>query len=311
MAIAAINFISCDDEDNNDNDVVTPTNNNSNGGSTTSTLSAEFVSASNCLRNSLDVTRADVDEEVYPLTLSYKYDSSKGEVELTLYNMELNCAGNAKMELSFSGDTIFVGATSDFGARCFCDFDVTSKVKGVQSKVYYICPVNTRDAEEIKAIELSQKEEGSFVYTNFDEFRKMSSNDGSTTPALSGEFISASDCLGSPWDFNETRSVMFDDQAIVYKFDADKGELDLKFEHAELTCSAQAHVDFSFNGDTIFYSIYDASTSGFSTNCICVFDIESKITGGLPKVYYIRPLVLFDEEQIKVLELSQKSEGKL
>lgn len=138
------------------------------------------------------------------------------------------------------------------------------------------------------------------------------SNGGSTTPALSGEFIGASDCLGSPWSFDETRAgSLFDDQTIIYKFDETTGELELKFEHAELTCSAQAHVDFSFNGDTIFYSIYDASTSGFSTNCICVFDIESKITGVLPKVYYIRPLVLFDEEQIKVLELSQKSEGKL
>lgn len=174
LVVSAFNFISCDDEDeNNDSKVENKTNNNSNGGSTSSTLSAEFVSASDCLRNSLGVTRADADEERYPLTLSYKYDSAKGEVELTLNNMELNCAGNAKMELSFSGDTIFVGATSDFGARCFCDFDVTSKVKGVQSKVYYICPINTKDEEEIKAIELSQKEEGSFVYTNFNEFRLM------------------------------------------------------------------------------------------------------------------------------------------
>ena len=164
MAIAAVNFISCDDEDeNNDSKVENKTNNNSNGGTTTPKLSGEFVSSSDCLRNSLGVTRSDADEERYPLTLSYKYDSAKGEVELTLNNMELNCAGNAKMELSFNGDTIFVGATSDFGAKCFCDFDVTSKVKGVQSKVYYICPINTKDEEEIKAIELSQKEEGSFV----------------------------------------------------------------------------------------------------------------------------------------------------
>ena len=172
MAIAAVNFISCDDDDSNDNGVETPTNNNSNGGST-STLSAEFVSASDCLRNSLGVTRSDADEERYPLTLSYKYDSAKGEVELTLNNMELNCAGNAKMELSFNGDTIFVGATSDFGARCFCDFDVTSKVKGVQSKVYYICPINTNDEEEIKAIELSQKEEGSFQFSNSNLFQNF------------------------------------------------------------------------------------------------------------------------------------------
>lgn len=136
-------------------------------------------------------------------------------------------------------------------------------------------------------------------------------SNGGATPALSGEFIGSSDCLGSPLDFEKTRAGLFDDQTIVYKFDAEKGELELKFEHTVLECEAQAHVDLSFNGDTIIYLVNNADTSGIHANCICVYDIESKVKGVQSKVYYIRPAYLFDEEQIKVLELSQKSEGKL
>ena len=138
------------------------------------------------------------------------------------------------------------------------------------------------------------------------------SNGGSRTPSLSGEFIGASGCLGSPWSFDETRAgSLFDDQTIIYKFDETTGELELKFEHAVLECEAQAHVDLSFNGDTIIYSVYNADTSDIHADCICVYDIESKVKGVQSKVYYIRPAYLFDEGQIKVLELSQKSEGKL
>ncbi len=162
-ALAAFNFMSCDDEDENNNGDNTT---NNGGGTTTSNLSAEFVGASDCLGNALgDGTRADgADDQIIIPFIAYKYDSAKGEVELNLENARMNCAAKPKMDITFSGDTIIFNAynsdTSGDMARCICRFNLTSKVKGVESKVYYIRPINSTDAEDVQVLELSQKEEG-------------------------------------------------------------------------------------------------------------------------------------------------------
>jgi hypothetical protein len=122
FAIAAFNFLSCDDEDENNNG----------NGATTSNLSAEFISASDCQGSPYgDGTRADGAEEQIKIPfIAYKYDSSKGEVELTLENATMNCAAMPKMDIMFSGDTIIFKAfnsdTSGAMARCFCLFNMTS-----------------------------------------------------------------------------------------------------------------------------------------------------------------------------------------
>ena len=163
FAIAAFNFLSCDDEDDNNN-----SNSSDNGGGTTSNLSAEFVGASDCLRNTLEgVDNEDATRALYfneNPSISYKYDSAKGEVELNLQNAVLNCAAQPKMDITFSGDTIiftpYDADTSEIKADCVCLYNLTSKVKGVESKVYYIRPSYLRNEEDIKVLELSQKEDG-------------------------------------------------------------------------------------------------------------------------------------------------------
>ena len=169
FAIATFNFLSCDDEDENNNGNTT----NNGGGTTTSNLSAEFVGASDCLGNALgDGTGADgADDPTIRLSsIAYKYDSAKGEVELNLENARMNCAAKPKMDITFSGDTIIFKAfnsdTSGAMARCFCLFNMTSKVKGVESKVYYIRPEKLTDAEDLQVLELSQKEEGVVYFQN-------------------------------------------------------------------------------------------------------------------------------------------------
>ncbi|MBS7363530.1 MAG: hypothetical protein KIH03_06940 [Paludibacteraceae bacterium] len=169
VAITAFNFMSCDDEDENNNSNTT----NNGSGTTTSNLSAEFVGASDCLGNALgDGTRADgADDQIKIPFIAYKYDSAKGEVELNLENVIFNCAAKPKMDITFSGDTIIFNAynsdTSGVMAKCICLFNLTSKVKGVESKVYYIRPINSTDVEDVQVLELSQKEEGVVYFQNF------------------------------------------------------------------------------------------------------------------------------------------------
>ncbi len=165
FAIAAINFMSCDDEDeNNDNTT------NNGGGTTTSNLSAEFVGASDCLGSPYDTegTRAGEGDQPAGTKLGYKFDKEKGEVELTLENLVLNCAATPKMDIRFSGDTIIFNAynAGSEAANCSCRYNLTSKVKGVESKVYYIRPERLTDAEDLQVLELSQKEEGSVSFLN-------------------------------------------------------------------------------------------------------------------------------------------------
>ena len=166
FAIAAFNFMSCDDEDENNNG----DNSTNNGGGTTSNLSAEFVGASDCLGSPSDTegTRAGEGDQPAGTKLGYKFDKEKGEVELTLENLVLNCAATPKMDIRFSGDTIIFNAynAGSEAANCICRYNLTSKVKGVESKVYYIRPERFTDAEDLQVLELSQKEEGSVSFVN-------------------------------------------------------------------------------------------------------------------------------------------------
>ncbi|MCR5247089.1 MAG: hypothetical protein K6E14_04805 [Paludibacteraceae bacterium] len=162
FAIAAFNFLSCDDEDDNNN-----SNSSDNGGATTSNLSAEFVGASDCLNNAMDgIDNEDATRTSFleaKSSISYKFDSANGELELILQDAKLNCFATPKMDIRFSGDTIifnpYNASTGDL-ARCFCIFNLTSKVKGAESKVYYIRPEELTDVEDVQVLELSQKNEG-------------------------------------------------------------------------------------------------------------------------------------------------------
>ena len=163
FAIAAFNFMSCDDEDEKNNGSTT----NNGGGTTTSNLSAEFVGASDCLNNAMDgIDNEDATRTSFleaKSSISYKFDSANGELELILQDAELNCAATPKMDIRFSGDTIIFNpynSTPEHLARCFCIFNLTSKVKGAESKVYYIRPEKLTDAEDVQVLELSQKNEG-------------------------------------------------------------------------------------------------------------------------------------------------------
>ena len=159
-ALAAFNFMSCDDEDENNNGSTT-----NNGGGATSNLSGEFVGASDCLGSPYDTegTRADgMNNQIMTPFINYKLDSVKGELELNLENFVLNCAATPKMDIRFSGDTIIFNAynAGSEEADCICRYNLTSKVKGAESKVYYIRPERFTDAEDLQVLELSQKNEG-------------------------------------------------------------------------------------------------------------------------------------------------------
>ena len=173
-ALAAFNFMSCDDEDENNNGSTT----NNGGGATTSNLSAEFVGASDCLKNALEgidlegTDNVDATRSSYldgQSSISYKFDSANGELELILQDAELNCAATPKMDIRFSGDTIIFNAYNanpEFAAKCLCTYNLTSKVKGAESKVYYIRPEKLTDVEDIQVLELSQKSEGVVYFSN-------------------------------------------------------------------------------------------------------------------------------------------------
>ena len=142
-----------------------------------------------------------------------------------------------------------------------------------------------------------------------EENNNSSNNGGTTTSNLSAEFISASDCQGSPYG-DGTRA---DDQSngprIVYKYDSSKGEVELNLEDAVFNCAAQPKMVVTFSGDTIIFTPYDADTSEIKADCVCLYNLTSKVKGVESKVYYIRPSYLRNEEDIKVLQLTQKEEG--
>lgn len=164
IAFTAFNFVACDDEDDNN-----ATNNNStsdtvsndsisDGEGTNSNLSAEFIEASGCFANTVDV---DEDEE-RPLRIAYKYNAENGEVELIMKDVVLHCAAIPSAEFAFNGDTVvvrFADKSEGYLADCTCFFNLTSKLKGAESKVYYIST-----NKGVSQLDLSNNQEGEIQF---------------------------------------------------------------------------------------------------------------------------------------------------
>lgn len=164
IAFTAFNFVACDDEDDNN-----ATNNNStsdtvsndsisDGEGTNSNLSAEFIEASECLGESLPNA---VGEE-RPLSIAYKYNAENGEVELITKDVVLNCAAIPSAEFAFNGDTVvirFADKNEGDRTKCYCFFNLTSKLKGAESKVYYIST-----NKGVSQLDLSKNQEGEIQF---------------------------------------------------------------------------------------------------------------------------------------------------
>lgn len=163
IAFTAFNFVACDDEDDNN-----ATNNNStndtvsndsisDGEGTNSNLSAEFIEASeasDCL--------AEAFGEEGPLSIAYKYNAENGEVELITKDVVLNCAAIPSAEFAFNGDTVvirFADKNEGDRTKCFCLFNLTSKLKGAESKVYYIST-----NKGVSQLDLSKNQEGEIQF---------------------------------------------------------------------------------------------------------------------------------------------------
>lgn len=162
IAFTAFNFVACDDEDDNN-----ATNNNStndtvsndsisDGEGTNSNLSAEFIEASGCFANTVDV------DEERPLRIAYKYNAENGEVELITKDVELSCSAIPSAEFAFNGDTVvvrFADKNEGLQTDCTCFFNLTSKLKGAESKVYYI-----GTNKGVSQLDLSKNQEGEIQF---------------------------------------------------------------------------------------------------------------------------------------------------
>ena len=164
IAFTAFNFVACDDEDDNN-----ATNNNStsdtvsndsisDGEGTNSNLSAEFIEASECLDNAVGEER--------PLRIAYKYNAENGEVELITKDVVLNCAAKPSTEFAFNGDTVVIRFADNIEGdrtKCYCFFNLTSKLKGAESKVYYIS-TNKGVYKGVSQLDLSNNQEGEIQF---------------------------------------------------------------------------------------------------------------------------------------------------
>ena len=164
IAFTAFNFVACDDDDDNNasnNNSTSDTVSNdsiSDGEGTNSNLSAEFIEASDCLGECLPNA---VGEE-RPLSIAYKYNAENGEVELITKDVVLNCAATPSTEFAFNGDTVvirFADKNEGDRTKCYCFFNLTSKLKGAESKVYYIST-----NKGVSQLDLSKNQEGEIQF---------------------------------------------------------------------------------------------------------------------------------------------------
>ncbi|MCQ2192085.1 MAG: hypothetical protein MJZ23_04390 [Paludibacteraceae bacterium] len=137
LAIAAINFYSCND-DKDDNGA--------------KQMTARFVETSECL----DSYENQVKDAMAPY-VSIDFDKGIHKALLTVNNFVSSCGHKPEMDIRVDGDTIIFRAFNrgGFETNCVCRYMLWSALENVEPKVYYIRPENMVDPNDKQVVDLA------------------------------------------------------------------------------------------------------------------------------------------------------------
>lgn len=137
-------------------------------------------------------------------------------------------------------------------------------------------------------------------------------DDEENTPTevkLTTEFVGRSGCLGSAFGSSVDDAVDSYDKAIIpyisYKYDTKSKEVELVMNNIVAACDADMKMNVNVNGDTLTLVPYLTNES--IADCMCTFNLTSKIKGALAKAYYIK--LHSQDPNERIIDLAKNTEG--
>lgn len=132
-------------------------------------------------------------------------------------------------------------------------------------------------------------------------------NGGENVAQLTAKFEGIEGCFDYGLSDLSPSKMALVDPYLSYGFDEATGDVKLSLERVVYSCGGSTPtMDFSINGDTISYSVYDATPDSLKSDCICFFKLNSLIEGAISKKYYLRPE---SSDDMYELDLSINKEG--
>lgn len=128
-----------------------------------------------------------------------------------------------------------------------------------------------------------------------------------TEVKLTTEFVGQSGCLGSALGSADDAVDSYN-QAIIpyisYKYDTRSKEVELVMNNIVAPCDADMKMNVNVNGDTLTLVSYLTNES--IADCMCTFNLTSKVKGALAKAYYIK---FYKDPNERIIDLAKNTEG--
>ena len=138
-------------------------------------------------------------------------------------------------------------------------------------------------------------------------------------------FIGASDCLypitldsiGQPVVPQEGDQIL--KPFVSYAYNQELGSLSINLENFLMPCQGNHVMSVQLEGDTLLIDAYTWEEyidmreiiPVENADCTCRFQLKSVVNNLQPKTYYIRPYGSNNPEDVKVLDLSESTEGSV
>lgn len=211
---------------------------------------------------------------------SYTYDPATNELYVVSYNQELNCCSEVNTETTFSDGSFTIKTTEEnANCRCYCFFNVTTKITDVKEQKYHI------DVDDVWFdVDLSQQTSGVI-------FRNSSPN---------GVFDGSSSCKSALDDVDKA-GIALADTLVTYKYDRKNGVLHVVSCNRYLNCCSDKGTMTKIKDDEVFVSTVETTPI---CKCMCSYDLYTKIAGLDEKLYHFR----VDGDSFDV-DLSKVTEG--
>ncbi|MBN2521786.1 MAG: hypothetical protein JXB24_00850 [Bacteroidales bacterium] len=247
--------------------------------------------------------------------VSYDFDALNNKLTIHHINAGFNCCPDSiYCKVSLNNDTIVIQEFEKM-PQCYCEclFDLTIELNGIEAKKYCITFEEPYCGDQPKLefyldLETSQadmycviRKQYPWGQTNYEEDPPSSE--------ISGRLISNTGCKSFESD-NVKNNIPGTVSCINYVLDPTTGELLVKHVNAGFNCCPDSlYCIISVDGDTIV--IEEFEKDGLC-DCLCLFDLDIKLEGVIPKEYYMKVIEPYVEDEEKLyfdLDLSDSLEG--
>lgn len=283
----------------------------------------EFLNSSECLKDWEHNDNPDIAIEPRNMVPGFQYNSETAVLTIELNDFNSSCSTKPKQSLQLVGDTIKVLTYSDTkeDENCFCFYNLKSQVSNLKKGIYYVEFSSYGHIDDIIGFDLNYTTPEGYIERWIDVPREEQKTNDVTiingksecTQNTSSDTTLKSSTINDLPDSLDLGNVIvikpFEETPIVFSYEKGLKELTLSTTKILAGCDGTLVHDISLSGDTIKLNIKGEggkSSGDVSVNCICTYNLTSKVIGLEPKLYHITKCGYLQQE---VIDLTREDEG--